>query len=207
MRKEKLNYYEEFIKMTEIIDETTNIFKDLMENYSTKILEEKNIEIHNLEHESDKIVHKVRSYLISDFLPPIDREDVGLLLHKLDNVEDELDEISKNFDILNIKEVREKPLQEYIELLKEASEKNKEVFSNLSNNKNRKYLLKVTIELDEIEDKADRVYEKYMKLLYEQEKDPIEVIKWTTIYNGFESLFDNYETVANCIEDIIIKTL
>lgn len=207
MRKEKLNYYEEFIKMAEIIDETTNIFKDLMENYSTKILEEKNIEIHNLEHESDKIVHKVRSYLISDFLPPIDREDVGLLLHKLDNVEDELDEISKNFDILNIKEVREKPLQEYIELLKEASEKNKEVFSNLSNNKNRKYLLKVTIELDEIEDKADRVYEKYMKLLYEQEKDPIEVIKWTTIYNGFESLFDNYETVANCIEDIIIKTL
>ena len=46
-----------------------------------------------------------------------------------------------------------------------------------------------------------------MKNLYEKEKDSLTVIKWTTIYNGFESLFDNYAAVADCVEEIIIKTL
>ena len=207
MKKIKINYFEEFIKMTEIIEESTNIFIELMENYSTKNLEKVNENIHKLENDSDHIVHNVRNYLISDFLPPIDREDIGLLLHKLDNVEDGLDEITKNFYILNITEMKEKPLKEYIELLKEASKMIKKVFENLSNPKDKGKLLESIIHINEIEDKADKVYEKYIRKLYEKETNSIEVIKWTTIYNGFEYLFDNYETVADCIEDIIIKTL
>ena len=107
MKKNKLNYYDEFIKMIEIIERTTVLLKDLIDNYNFDSLEEKNNLIHDLEHEADKIVFDVRNYLISDFLPPIDREDIGILLHILDNVEDEIDEIAKNFYILNVKSIKE----------------------------------------------------------------------------------------------------
>lgn len=207
MKKNKLNYYDEFIKMIEIIERTTVLLKDLIDNYNFDSLEEKNNLIHDLEHEADKIVFDVRNYLISDFLPPIDREDIGILLHILDNVEDEIDEIAKNFYILNVKSIKEISFQEYIDLLEEAALTTKKIFNGLSNKKKRKALLDVVNDLYYVEDKADRVYEKYMKILYEKERNSLNVIKWTTIFNGFETLFDNYEAVADCIEEIIIKTL
>ena len=207
MKKEKLNYFEEFIKITEIIDQTTIKLKEILNNYNINTLKGDNEEIHKLENESDQIVHKVNNYLISDFLPPIEREDIILLLHKLDDVEDGLDEISKNFYILNIENLKEETIKEFINLLDEASKKIKDVFLNLSNKKNKKELLQNAIELNEIENKADIVFENVMKSLYENEKNATEIIKWTTIYNGFENIFDNYEEVARTIEDIIIKTL
>ena len=207
MKKNKLNYYDEFIKMIEIIERTTVLLKDLIDNYNFDSLEEKNNLIHDLEHEADKIVFDVRNYLISDFLPPIDRVDIGILLHILDNVEDEIDEIAKNFYILNVKSIKEISFQEYIDLLEEAALTTKKIFNGLSNKKKRKALLDVVNDLYYVEDKADRVYEKYMKILYEKERNSLNVIKWTTIFNGFETLFDNYEAVADCIEEIIIKTL
>ena len=43
--------------------------------------------VRKLEHEADNIVHKMRNYLIKDFLPPIDREDISLIINKLDKLE------------------------------------------------------------------------------------------------------------------------
>ena len=44
-----------------------------------------------------------------------------------------------------------------------------------------------------------------MEELYKKSNDAIDIIKWTTIYNGFEYLFDSYENVADLIEDIMVK--
>lgn len=44
-----------------------------------------------------------------------------------------------------------------------------------------------------------------MERLYTEEKDAIKIIKWTTIYIGFENIFEAYEEVGNCIENIIVK--
>ncbi len=207
MKKKKIDYYEEFIKMIEIIEKTTVRFQQLMCNYDKNELMTAVEEIHHLEHDADDIVHEVRQYLITDFLPPIDREDIGLLLHQLDDVVDGIDEITKNFEILNIQYSKQKSVSEYIDLLVEAAKKIKQVFQNLPNKKERPKLLENANELNQIENKADRIYETYIKNLFLEEKDPIEVIKWTTIYNNFESIFDCYEEIAHDIEDIIMKTL
>lgn len=205
MKKLKMNYFDEFIKMAEYIQESTNIFNDLINNFSTKKLKEANIVIHELENKSDNIVHDIRNYIITDFLPPIDRSDIGLLLHKVDNIEDEIDEIAKNLLILDIKNINKSIAKKYSALLTEESKQLIEIFTNLNNIKNKKIVIDSIIKINEIEDEADRFYEKCMKNLYKNEKDAIEVIKWTTIYNCFESLFDYYENVADCISDIIVK--
>ena len=63
-KKEKYNYFEEFIKITEYIEESTNILKELMNNYTIENLDKSIEEIHKLEHSSDRVVHKMRKYLI-----------------------------------------------------------------------------------------------------------------------------------------------
>ena len=205
MRKNKLNYFDEFIKMTSYIEDSINIFNNCINNYESSDLKEVNKQIHELENKSDIIVHNVMGYIITDFLPPMDRTDIGVLLHNLDEIEDEIDEIAKNFLILDIKFIDKEVAKKYSDLLIEESKQLKIIFNNLSNRKNKNKILECIIRINEIEDQADRFYEECMKNLYRNEKDAIEVLKWTTIYNCFEELFDDFERTADCISDIIVK--
>ena len=111
MIKENYNYFDEFIKLTDYIVQSTEILHGVFESFNIDELEEKITEMHNLENEADKIIHKMRNYLIKDFLPPIDREDIVKIGNKLDDIEDSVDEIMINLKILNIKEVKSDVLE------------------------------------------------------------------------------------------------
>ena len=84
-KKEKYNYFEEFISMTEYIEKSSIILKELMNDYNQEKLDKSIEEIHKLEHSSDRVVHKMRENLIKDFLPPIEREDIAVIVNKLDD--------------------------------------------------------------------------------------------------------------------------
>ncbi len=51
------------------------------------------------------------------------------------------------------------------------------------------------------------MFEKIMKKLYEEEKSPIEIIKWTTIYNCIENTIDACERVCDELENVIVKNM
>ena len=93
-KKEKYNYFEEFIKMTEYIEKSSILLKELLNDYNQENLDKSIEEIHKLEHSSDRVVHKMRENLIKDFLPPIEREDIAVIVNKLDNIEDGIDEVA-----------------------------------------------------------------------------------------------------------------
>ena len=44
-----------------------------------------------------------------------------------------------------------------------------------------------------------------MSNLYKEEKDPIELMKWTNLYNCFENTIDSCEQISDCIQDVIMK--
>ena len=203
-KKEEYNYFNEFVKNSKYIVESAEILKETMQNYSEGILEENITKVHKLENEADKTLHNMRSYLIKDFLPPIDREDIVLIGHRLDDIEDYLDEILINFNILNISSVREDAL-EFTELLIECANSVKDALENFENFKKAELVTEKTIAINVLEEKADRMFEKAMKKLYKEEKDPLEIINWTTIYNCMENTTDACEKIADCLEDVVMK--
>ena len=203
-KKEEYNYFNEFVKNSKYIVESAEILKETMQNYSEGILEENITKVHKLENEADKTLHNMRSYLIKDFLPPIDREDIVLIGHRLDDIEDFIDEILINFNILNISKVREDVL-EFTEILIECANSVKDALENFENFKKADVVKEKTIAINVLEEKADRMYEKAMKNLYKEEKDPVEIIKWTTIYNCMENTTDACEKIADCLEDVVMK--
>lgn len=175
-----------------------------MENFQLEKLDEDINEVHKLENEADKIIHKMRNYLIKDFLPPIDREDIALISNKLDNIEDGIDEILINVKILNITEIKPEVI-ELIDILVICCEAVREIFLDFNNFKDVDLINQKIIHVNKLEEQGDRIYEKLMTVLYKNENDPINLIKWTNIYSCLEDAIDSCEEVANCIEDVVMK--
>ena len=203
-KKDEYNYFDEFIKGAEIVVESSKLLKGALEKYDLKTVEAEISKVHKLENDADKIIHDMRNYLIKDFLPPIDREDIVILGHRLDDIEDYIDEILINFNILNIESVREDAF-EFVNLLIEASEAVKKALEDFKNFKKVEPIKENVLAINILEDKGDRLYEKVMKKLYSEEKNAIEIIKWTTIYDCFENAIDACENIADEMADVIMK--
>lgn len=202
-KKDNYNYFDEFIRLSDYIVESAEILKDVLLNYNVDKLDEKTVEVHKLENEADMIIHNMRNYLIKDFLPPIDREDIAKIGHKLDDIEDGIDEILINLKILNITEIR-KDVLEITDILLLSTKAVKEMFLDFKNFKKLDLINKKIIEVNDLEEKGDRSYEKLMTELYKNQKNSIELIKWTNIYNCFENVIDFCEQVSDCLEDVIL---
>lgn len=203
-KKEKYNYFEEFKKVADYIVKSANVLKDIMENFNIERLNTDIHEVHKLENEADRIVHQIRTYLIKDFLPPIDREDIALISHKIDDIEDGVDEILINVKILDIYEIKPE-VMELIDILVKCTEAVKVIFIEFKNFKNIELINQKIVYVNELEEQGDRTYEKLMTLLYKNEKDPINLIKWTSIYNCLEETIDRCEEIGDCIQDVLMK--
>lgn len=203
MKKEKYNYFDEFINMSDYIVRSAEILKDVFINFDINKLEEKTIEVHKLENDADKVIHTMRNYLIKDFLPPIDREDIALIGHRLDDIEDSIDEILINIKILNVTKIRE-DVNEITEILLQSAKAVKEMFLNFKNMKKMELIKEKIIEVNELEEKGDKVYEKIMTSLYKNETNAVILMKWTNIYNWLENAIDCCEQVSDCVEDVIL---
>ena len=63
----------------------------------------------------------------------------------------------------------------------------------------------MVVEINRLEEEGDKLYTKYMRALYRECNDVLEIIKWSKIFTSFEKCFDACETVANNIESIAMK--
>jgi len=203
-KKENYNYFTELITITEYIVKSVDTLKNIIENFNLEKLNTDIHEVHKLENEADKVVHTMRGYLVKDFLPPIDREDIALISHKLDDIEDGIDEVLINIKILNIIEIKQEVI-ELIDILLSSCKVVQEIFVAFNNLKNLELVSKKVIDVNHLEEKGDRTYEKLMTSLYQTEKDPINLIKWTSIYNCLEETIDSCEEIADSMQDIVMK--
>jgi uncharacterized protein Yka (UPF0111/DUF47 family) len=63
----------------------------------------------------------------------------------------------------------------------------------------------ICIELNSLENEADRISRAAIAGLFEEGKDPLTVIKWKELYETLELASDKFEDVANILEGIILK--
>lgn len=206
LKETKLDYYDEFINNADIAVKISEMLKEFIDNFDSHKSKEVENKVHKLENEADQNLHRILNFLISDFLPPIDREDIVLLVNRIDDTIDCIDEIVINLDIYNILELRE-DLNEYIELINKICLMQKDMMERFKNIKKHEEVQKLVIDINNTEEQADKIYEKSIKDLYQNGKDPIEIMKWNTIYNSIENCFDSFESVANTVGEIVLKNL
>jgi hypothetical protein len=62
------------------------------------------------------------------------------------------------------------------------------------------------IEINRLENDADRMCRTLIAHLFEEEKDPVQIIKWKEIIETLEIATDKCEDVANVLESIRLKS-
>jgi hypothetical protein len=142
--------------------------------------------------------------LISEFITPIEREDIATLAYMLDDVLDMIEEVMQMFFMYNVKEMR--PVaSEFANLIVRSTEALKDCFDEFEHFRKSDVVTKKIVEVNVIEELADELYFKSVRELYTKEKDPIEITVWVRIFDRFEKVIDQCENLADALSSVIMK--
>ncbi|MBR4493893.1 MAG: DUF47 family protein [Clostridiales bacterium] len=154
--------------------------------------------ISSLEDEADNIIHEIQYYYQENrlFRDP----DCMMILDIVLAVEactDLIYDIAKTFIRLNIYEVKDNIVSSFMSAGSGAV-KMAELMNRLRRMNKADTPIKDLIELDHYSVEYKKIYELNMKKLYVDGTDPLEVMRWTAVYDAFMKLFEGYEHVAEC---------
>ena len=153
----------------------------------------------------DRIQEKIFNELNDTFITPFDREDINTLSSRLDDITDFINSCAKRIMLYNPKSIPESALKLAL-IVKESALTVSLAISELSIMKqNPDKIKQYCSSLSELENKADDVYEHFLIDLFENEKDPFEVIKLKDILHELERATDAAEAVGKIIKTIVIK--
>ena len=204
MKKKEFNYFDEFIKNVDICCEISNIIKQHLDNFQNEDSKDTEEIVHKLENDADLNLHNIKNYLVKDFLPPIEREDIVLLINRIDDVVDNLDEIIIDLNIFNVSILRD-DFKKFIDLICQMSIRLRDIMNSFKKVKKYEQIKDMIIEMNELEGQGDKLYENAIKNLYIIEQNSVEIIKWHNIYTTLEDAMDSFEAVADCVEEILMK--
>ena len=178
------------------------LLAELIEKWEN--IEEKAREISELEHHGDNITHRIIAQLHATFVTPIDREDIAQLADRMDDVMDLIEGAAVDMLIYEVKRPTERA-QELADILVRSTS---EVSAALPRLRRRNQLNKIPehcIEINRLENEADRVVRAALTELFHDQVDLADVIKWREIYEHMETATDRCEDIANVLEGVMIK--
>jgi len=157
--------------------------------------------IKDLEHKGDELTHRVIDELNKTFITPIDREDIHDLSAALDDVLDLIDSTATRIVLFRITE----PIRAVPEMCAVLLSQAMEIGAAVSNLQDNDHVVERCIEINRLENDGDRLFQSAIASLFEDVKDPIDVIKRKEIIETLEAATDKAEDVANVLESIIVK--
>ena len=158
-------------------------------------------EIKEVEHQCDFLTHEIIQRLNKTFVTPIDREDIHELARTLDDVMDAIDSAAALIPLYRIDKVRPGARELTRVIIQQADELRAAVEALEA----RKGVLDRAIEINRLENEADRIHKSAIGQLFDEEKDPIMVLKWKEIFDVLEEATDACEDVANLLENVVVK--
>jgi predicted phosphate transport protein (TIGR00153 family) len=195
-------FFDLFEESTDNINKAAQALKEMVDSW--QFIDSRVAEITELEHRGDTITHQVISLLHRTFVPPFDREDIALLAHTMDDV---LDFIHAAADSMFIYKITgpTKRAKELADIIVQATGEVNKAISGLRRRSDFKKMLEGCVEINRLENMADRVYRAAIGELFENTSDITQIIKWREIYEHMESATDRCEDVADVLEGVALK--
>ena len=158
-------------------------------------------EIKEVEHKCDFLTHEIIQRLNRTFVTPLDREDIHALARSLDDVMDAIDASAALVRLYRLESVRPGAR----ELARTITASTDQVHLALSAMEKHKALTTHAVEINRLENEADRVHQQAVSRLFDDERDPIVVMKWKEALDFLEDATDRCEDVANVLEGVMVK--
>ncbi|MFH1169549.1 MAG: DUF47 family protein [Chloroflexota bacterium] len=199
-REEK--FFDLFEESTKNVVKAATALKDMVDSW--QFIDSRVAEITELEHEGDSITHQIMSLLHRTFVTPYDREDIALLAHTVDDI---LDFIHSSADAMFIYKIASpsERARDLAGIIVQAAIEVDGAVSGLRRRSAFKQIMERCVEINRLENMADRVYRAAIGELFEDTTDIAKIIKWREIYEHMESATDRCEDVANVLEGVALK--
>jgi len=195
-------FYDLFEQDTANLVEAAERLLDLFNNYEE--VEAKAKYLKELETRGDTFTHQILQRLHSTFVTPIDREDIALLAHALDDVMDFIEAAGRTAFLYRVTRPTERSLQ-LASIVARVAHKLNEVVPRLRRRDQFARILEECVEINSLENEADDVHHAAQAELFDHCVDACAIIKWREIYQHLEDATDSGEDVANVLEGIVLK--
>ena len=172
--------------------------------YDWTDVEDKIAAITDLEHKGDNVTHQVAAELHRTFVTPFDREDISMLAHSLDDVTDFMHAAADAMLLYRIEEPTHRA-KELADVIVEITIEVEKAISILRKKLDQRQMLKHCVEINRLENVADRIYRSALAELFADTTDVVYILKWREIYEHMECSTDRCEDVANVLEGVAIK--
>ena len=156
----------------------------------------------DLEHKGDDITAEIIGLLNTQYVTPLDREDIYALASAIDTVVDYLDDASELIDTYHI----ESPMEQAVEQCRILVGSTQHLANALNGLRGLRGVQKELVALKQLEDEGDAIARDAIGALFEDEKvSPRLIIQWKDIFEALEEAIDSAEKAAHLIGNIVVK--
>ncbi|MDR1012504.1 MAG: DUF47 family protein [Coxiellaceae bacterium] len=174
--------------------------KEMLDHFDNPIKSQRLVK--EIEHKGDTQTHNLIKKLNESFITPFDREDIYALAAALDDIVDNIDIATQHIVIYHIDRITTEAKELGFIILKACQAIEKTI---LVLEKQPQKISDFCVEINSLENEADRIRANAISHLFDEEKNPIQLIKWKEIYENLELITDKCEDAANILESIVVK--
>ncbi|MBR3296064.1 MAG: DUF47 family protein [Clostridia bacterium] len=205
-RKNAYNYYEAFEQMAQHAYDAALFLQGVFINFypDSQMMFDNVNKIHAIEHEADGIRHECIEHLTTEFITPIEREDIMEIIQKLDSVVDSIDDVIRIMYMFNIKESFSEA-KEFADLIVKCTEALRVTMSKFENFRKSESIKEYMVKVNTIEDEGDLLHLRTIRYLYAFDDSPMNVIRKNRLIDGMEECLDACEEVVDSVERVIMK--
>lgn len=206
-KKKKDYFFESFVELANYAKEAFLILEEGLKDFNASKAEELKNNVHLVEHKADLDKREIEEKLAKEFITPIDREDIFLLLDKIDDITDAIDEISYKLYIRNYDKLPGQ-INDFVAKSKEAILTMIELLHNMDKISSKNIIDPLTHKILDIEEEVDKLYEDNVRDLYKEEHNSYrQLVMNEKVFSYFEYLTDKCRDVTKQIQIIMYKNL
>jgi predicted phosphate transport protein (TIGR00153 family) len=195
-------FYDWFEKGAATARDSARLLANLLNDYHDA--EGRVLQITELEHQGDFVVHEALNLLSRTFITPLEGDEIRALVSAIDDVSDWIEDAADALLLYNVQE----PIPEVKQLatlLVQATEQMVEAMPMLREKKNLPRIKAYTVEINRLENEADRVLRIAIARLVRERDDWFEFQRWKEILEKIEEATDKCEDVADVLEAVAAK--
>lgn len=205
MSKKKFDYFDAMEQVVGFAcEEAKTLERVLNDFHPDSIFDEMNA-MHVIENNADLVNHQIYNSLASEFLPPIERDDILLLVECLDEIVDNIEDVMISLYMYNIDEINRNAL-EIASLIEKSTNALRVAMVDFRNFKKSNTINTLLIDVSDYEDDADKKYVMAIRRLYTQNADrPLYISVWEKIISNMERCCDSCAHAGDVMSGIIMK--
>jgi len=162
------------------------------------------VKIKAIEKKGDDFTYRIFDELHSTFITPFDREDIHELTSSMDDVVDLIYGAAGKIEYYHCTNISTY-MKEMVALIYKGCIQIQIAVKGLESMKKDDHIMKACKELNKIESRVDELYHKALSSLFENEKDPIELIKQKEILQNIEKIANKVEDISDIVKTILVK--